>query len=84
MAQEKCTTLMLDFTHYEYVKNAVTSKEHQSDLFWKSRRKKRRVKNSSSKKKKKMGKGCKEAKELKEKSQIGTLSEAQIFQSQQM
>lgn len=46
--------------------------------------KKRRVKNSSSKKKKKMGKGCKEAKELKEKSQIGTLSEAQIFQSQQM
>lgn len=36
------------------------------------------------KKKKKMGKGCKEAKELKEKNQIGTLSEAQIFQSQQM
>lgn len=31
-----------------------------------------------------MGKGCKEAKELKEKNQIGTLSEAQIFQSQQM
>lgn len=75
---------MLDFTHYEYVKNAVTSKEHQSDLFWKSRRKKKKSEKFIIQKKKKMGKGCKEAKELKEKNQIGTLSEAQIFQSQQM